>query len=344
MSLRDFFSLHRDELLQACKAELSKKTGIEELARELCELLEPRSPTTGPERPSPLLALLGEDPAIKRVRVSIEHLSRRSRMPVLFLGEVGTGKRLSAQLLHAHTYPDGEFFELKNDEQLPQLERKLSILRVPSSRHAVGGVSVHVNELSDTSKTAQAVLARLLTEHGLSLRLTASSRHPPAHACRDGLLRSDLVFGFSNTVELPNLRDRLGDLPLLLAHFATKVNTRGRTPLVFSESALLALSSHAWPGNLIELWRLVERLHGLDRRGPIEPHHLTELGHRHSGVVVNLPPNGIDMANLEKELLRQALALADNNRSRAARLLGLTRDQIRYRLSKLEMADGTDAE
>jgi len=342
MSLREFFSLHRDELLEACRSTPNGQTSIERLARELCEMLENPTFPVEPERASDGQQLLGNDPAIKRARASIEQLARRSRVPVLFLGEVGTGKRHSAQLLHSSTYPDGELFELGNEAQLPLLERKIAALRVPSTALAIGGVSVFVHELGETSKPVQAVVSKLLREHSLRLRLIVASRLPLTHACREGFLRSDLVFGFSSTIELPNLRDRLDDLPLLLAHFASRTTSKTGSALVFSDGALEALRAHAWPGNLTELSQLVERLQGLDDPGRIQPQHLAALGHRRSGLVVNLPPNGIDMADLERALLIQALALTDNNRSRAARLLGLTRDQIRYRMSKLELAASAD--
>jgi DNA-binding NtrC family response regulator len=344
MTLRDFFSHHREELLRACQAEQAGQTSAERLARELCDLLE--EPVSGMVAipSSAALDLLGDDPSIRRVRAEIDQLSRRSRIPVLFLGEVGTGKRHSARLLHARTYPEGEFFELNNNEQLPLLEKKLAALRVPSSAAAIGGVSVYINELSDTSKTVQALLAKVLREQGLRLRLIASSRLPLPQACREGALRSDLVFGFSTTVELPNLRDRLADLPVLVAHFATNGGAGRGVPLVISDLAMQALAAHVWPGNLTELSQLIERLQRVDAHGPIQPEQLTELKQRRSGMVVHLPPNGIDLAHLERELLLQALALTDNNRSRAARLLGLTRDQIRYRLSKLNLASGDDGE
>lgn len=344
MSLRDFFASHREELLRACSSELRSKTNVEQLARELCELLEVSSGAKEPHSERAVQSLLGDDPAIKRVRSTIEQLARRSRIPVLFQGEVGTGKRLSARLLHAATYPDGELFELRSSDQLPLLERKLAALRVPSSGPAMGGISVFVHELSDASKAVQATLAKALGEHGLRLRLMASSHVPLAHACREGLLRSDLVFGFSTIVELPNLRDRLADLPVFLEHFAAQSSDGRGTPLKFSAAALEALTAHAWPGNLTELSQLVQRLQGLEAPGTIEPQHLTDLGHRRSGLVVNLPPSGIDLAKLERDLLQQALALTDNNRSRAARLLGLTRDQIRYRMSKMELEAAADGE
>jgi len=339
MSLREFFALHRQELLLACNSESNAETEIAQRARELCELLdEPPDTDRRSSRHSDGTALAGHDPGIKRVRASIERLVRRSRTPVLFLGEVGTGKRRAARLLHASTYPDGELFELINDQQLPLLERRLAVLRVPSSALAIGGLSVYVHELGDTSRAVQAALAKLLREHGINCRLMASSQEPLAHACREGFLRSDLAIAFSATVELPSLRERLAALPELIQ----ELSSPARPPLIFSEAALHVLKDHAWPGNLIELSRLVERLQWLDRVGSIEPEHLTELGHRRSGAVLKLTPRGIDLADLERQLLLQALQLTDNNRTRAARLLGLTRDQIRYRLTKFGLELGPE--
>ena len=345
MSLRDFFYQHREELLRACQTDPAGDRSVERLARELSDLLDEHVASNVAENGAVAARLVGEDPSVRRVRADIDQLVRRSRTPVLFLGEVGTGKRHCAQLLHALTYPDGEFFELNNNEQqLVQLERKLASLRVPSSALAIGGVSLYIPELGDASKTVQAWLARLLREQTLRLRLIASSRLPLTHACREGALRSDLVFGFSTTVEVPTLRDRLGDLSLLVDHFAKKAASGRAEPLVFSEAAMDVLAGHVWPGNLTELSQLIERLARAKAGRVIRPEDLTELRQRRSGMVVNLPPDGIDLAHLERELLLQALALTDNNRSRAARLLGLTRDQIRYRLSKFDSASGEDGE
>ena len=334
MSLRDFFTAHRDELLRACQSDQDAGASIEQLAQELCELLE--LPASSSAAISSADALVGDSPVMRQVKGSIEKLARRSRLPVLFLGELGSGKRHSARFLHSATYPDGELFELHDTEQLPVLERKLTALRTRSSALAIGGLSVFVNELSEAPKPVQATLAKLLRERALPLRLMASSRIPLAHACREGSLRSDVAVGLSTTIELPNLRDRLADLRALLMHFESQNATRGGTPLAFSDAAFSLLAAHAWPGNLIELSQVVKRLQALGAPGAIEPHHLTELRQRPSGMVLSLPPSGVDLANLERELLRQALVRTDNNRSQAARLLGLTRDQIRYRLSKIE--------
>jgi len=124
-----------------------------------------------------------------------------------------------------------------------------------------------------------------------------------------------------------------------MSYFATN-SSNGRGPLVFSDGAIEVLESHLWPGNLIELSQLIERLQHAHLLEAVQSEHLTELRQNRSGMVVKLPSKGIDLADLERDLLLQALALTDNNRSRAARLLGLTRDQIRYRLSKLDLASG----
>ncbi len=295
---------------------------------------EPEGAATGAR------ALLGDDPAIKRARASIEQLALRSRMPTLFLGEVGTGKRHSARLLHFCTYPDGEFFELKNNEQLPPLERKLAALRVPSSAQAIGGISVYVSELSETSKGGQAALAKLLRDYGLRFSVDRVLAASPGSCRWRGSTEVGLglrLFNQSGTTHFARSPRRL-----TAALGALRSAKRQRRAAPFQSS--MTLSAHVWPGNLTELAQLVERLQRLENPGRIEPQHLLELGHRRAVVVVNLPPSGIDLADLERELLVQALALSANNRSRAARLLGLTRDQIRYRLSKLELNSGSERE
>ena len=181
----------------------------------------------------------------------------------------------------------------------------------------------------------QTRVASLLREQALQLRVLASSTCSLTQACREGTLRSDLVFGFSTVIELAPLRERASDLPELVQHFAALAAAEtASAPLVFGESALRAMREHAWPGNLTELKNLVLRVAAEGRPSPIEADQLPALSDRSSGTHFNLPATGVDMSELERELLTQALAMARNNQSQAARLLGITRDQIRYRLGK----------
>jgi DNA-binding NtrC family response regulator len=273
-----------------------------------------------------------------RTRIAIDQLSRRSRAPVLLVGEFGTGKRHCARALHAATFPEGEFFELHDAKQLGELERRMAGLRKLASSQSAVGLTVYVHELADLPAPIQVHLSKLLSEQGLHFRLIASSSRPLAQAAREGLVRSELAFRFPNQLLLPPLRERTADIPELARHFSElSASRRGSLPTRFGESALERLQEHDWAGNLAELETLVERLS--QSFGPVllEAPDLPALDERPSGVDFHLPATGIDFAQLERELITQALALAGNNQTRAASLLGLTRDQLRYRLAKFEI-------
>ena len=166
-----------------------------------------------------------------------------------------------------------------------------------------------------------------------------SSSRALAQAAREGLVRSELAFRFPNQVELPPLRERLEDLAELSSHFAAlAASRRGTSPTLLGQSALDRMRDYTWPGNLAELANVMEQL--TESFGPalVEADDLPQLDERPSGFHFHLPANGIDFAELERELLRQALAMASNNQTRAASLLGLSRDQLRYRLAKFEIS------
>jgi DNA-binding NtrC family response regulator len=149
--------------------------------------------------------------------------------------------------------------------------------------------------------------------------------------------------GFANVLELPPLRERAADIAALCEHFARLDARRYGSPaLVFSPSALQRIREYAWPGNVTELKNALEKLAHRVHGRIVEQEDLLELGERASGVPFILPPNGIEFAELERVVLMQALAMAHNNQTRAASLLGLTRDQMRYRLAKFELQTAGD--
>lgn len=341
MSLRDFITSHRAELLQACETELNAGMTAARLGSQFTELLGSflllQEPPAAPAAKSNEIALLGAHARITRVRTGLDQLSRRSRTPVLLLGEFGTGKRHCARVLHDATYPHGELFELSGAEGLPDLERRVARLRTRSSAEAVSGLTVYIHAINESAPQVQTQVGKLLQEQGLQLRVIASSTRPLTQACREGQLRSDLVFGFPTVIELPPLRERTGDIAELVEHFAALLAAPQGAPLTFSEGALRKLQQHGWQGNVTELRNLVQRLTQDLPGGLVDEASLPELGEPSTVARFSLPPTGVDLAELERELLTQALAMADNNQSRAARLLGLTRDQIRYRLAKFDL-------
>jgi len=341
--------LHRNEIIAACEVEMHSPNQTGSLAKYIIQhfdaivtVLERDSGgASAPPNDGDLSShgLLGTGAAIARVRFAIDQLSRRSRTPVLFTGEFGTGKRHSARVLHASTYPEGEFFELVSASHLDELERRVSALRSCTSPESTAGLTVYVHELTEAPTVVQRRLSQLLPEQGSRFRVVASSSRDLAQASREGSLRQDLVFRFPTTLELPPLRDRKSDLPLFTREFAAQLAKReGTASLVFEPSAFDRMAEHGWPGNLTELFNLVEHMHQLFGPVSIGRDEIPDLGERQSGVVFKLPSTGIDFAQLERELLAQALRIADGNQTRAASLLRLTRDQLRYRLAKFDIA------
>jgi DNA-binding NtrC family response regulator len=349
MRLHELMTSYRNEIIAACETELKTSNRARSVAHyisqhfdSIVKLLEQDcglASALPSEMTLPTHEVLGGGPAIARVRLGIDQLSRRSRAPVMFIGEFGTGKRHSARALHASTYPDGEFFELLGASGLDELERRIKALRTCSSAQSAAGLSVYIHELTEAPAVVQLALSQLLPDLGLRFRVIVSSSRPLAQAIREGSLRSDLPFRFSSTLELPPLRHRKEDIPRLARHFAGLVAERqGTAAISFEQSAFDRMGEHDWPGNLTELLSLVERLSEDFGPAHIGSEEIPELGDRQSGAVFHLPRSGIDFAQLERELLTQALTMAESNQTRAVSLLGLTRDQLRYRLAKFDIA------
>jgi DNA-binding NtrC family response regulator len=350
MLFHEFLAAHRQEILESCEAELAHPEGLYRLARYVCnffdqivQLLKPG--TIGAEESlraafPPILSspVLGRSLEMTRLRIALDRLSHRSRASLSIFGDAGTGRLHCARALHAATYPEGQFFELTSADDLSELAARVAMLRSQMSGLAAGGLTVYVRELCETPPIVQEKVAQLLGEQRLPLRVIVSSSQPLREAARERRLRSDLVLGFSNELKLPPLAERIGDLPELVEHFAQTASAQtGTGPIRFTNGALSQLRSYSWPGNLTELWAFVERLARQYPDTLLDEADLPELGERPSGFSFELPATGIDLAALERQLLTQALALAQNNQTRAASLLGLTRDQMRYRLAKFEI-------
>jgi len=344
MSVRNFVLAHREELLQACRAELVNARTAEQVAADLqAEFLALTETAFDSDTaavgggPDPL-TLVGDSPAVTALKTRIDQLSRRSRAPVVVYGEAGTGKRHCARALHRATHPKGFWFELEDASDLPELESHLLALSKSTSAEAEAGTTVYVHQLAEAPSAIQARVSKLLQEQSLPFRVIVSSTRPLVVAARNQSLQSDLAFRFPNELKLPPLCERKEDIAPLVRHFAALYAARhgcGLTTL--SPDALRVLLEHSWPGNASELSHFVERLASDVGPGVVEPGDLPDLGDRPSGMVLTLPAHGIDFAQLERQLLVQALALAGNNQTRAGALLGLSRDQIRYRMAKFDL-------
>jgi DNA-binding NtrC family response regulator len=254
---------------------------------------------------------------------------------VIIQGETGTGRQHLARLIHANTPITalGRFVVINCASLPPSV---LEHLLLGQDSHAVTelqwqeafGGSLLLANIDAAAPPLQEHIANRLYDylhtaqrpHGLRLLLTTQQDLAPAW------LR---VQEFALTVELPSLRARLTDLPLLLRHFAPKA--------CWSREARAQIEAYAWPGNVAELQRVVQQVASLAGDECIQvqhlPTHLLSVLAEATGLFY-LPPEGIQLEKLEQDLLRQALSLAHGNKSSAARLLGLSRATLLYRLEK----------
>jgi len=281
---------------------------------------------------------VARDSAMRRVLADLDRLARAPRAAVLIQGEAGTGRRHLARRLHDATFPDGDFITFDRGAPPAKLSDLYQGRQARSDWLSGSGSTLFVPELSELEGPAQKQLVELcqkLTEGQLSLRLIASTSQDVARAARAGQLKNELVHQFPCIVEVPPLRQRPLDVAPLLEHFAALLAARFGCPRIdFTPRAIESLSARTWSGNLPELVALVERLTLLADHRSIDVEDLPRDSSTEHEVAFTLPPQGIDLAKLERQMIEQALDLAAQNQTRAASLVGLTRDQLRYRMGK----------
>ena len=223
--------------------------------------------------------------------------------------------------------------------------------------------TIFLDEIGDMSGGLQAKLLRVLEERSfrrvggtkditVDVRVIAASNRDLRQAVESGAFRKDLYYRLQVvTITIPPLRDRREDIPLLARHFLEYFSRefKKRLPLLAPEAERL-LGQHGWPGNVRELRNVIERAMILEDTGDLLPGHLPpEISPMTPSTVLpapkfQLPETGVVLEEIEREFVRQALELTQGNQTRAARLLGLTRDELRYRAKKFGLANRTEGE
>jgi len=178
----------------------------------------------------------------------------------------------------------------------------------------------------------------------VDVRLIAATNRDLMTEIEAGRFRKDLYYRLKVIpIVLPPLRERTDDIPLLLQHYLTRFNAEFRKNFRrIDDAALQMLVAYAWPGNVRELKNLVERILILEKGDTILPVHLpaeitaaAPVVAATGGAPFVLPTGGVKLEDVENDLVRQALKQADGNQTRAAQLLGISRDSLRYRMQKL---------
>ena len=303
--------------------------------------------------------IIGESPHMSALRRQLREAAAGSS-PVLLTGESGTGKDLAARAIHFNSDRAIRPFVAIACSALPERQLEIALFGTEGDgtnarQHGVlesaDGGTILLDEIAETVPALQAKLLRLLEVKAfkrvggsrdirVDVRVVAATNESLARQVRAGHFRKDLysrVNVFS--VDFVPLRMHPEDLPSLVAFYVDFFNGELRkTVRGASLPALRALREYGWPGNIREVRNAVERAMLRAESAWLEPRDFPVLGTNvQAANGIALPAEGIHLEELERSLVVQALERSAGNQTRAAALLGLNRDQIRYRIGKFNL-------
>ncbi len=310
-------------------------------------------------------SIVGRSQPVTTVRTLLHKIAVSPASTVLLTGESGTGKDLVAKVIHYGSARGSKPFMNITCSALPEtlLESELfghergaftgADRQKRGLIESADGGTVFLDEIGEMVPLLQAKLLRFLEEKTfkrvggssdirVDVRVIAATNRSLEDEVKKGHFREDLYYRLNvMAVPLPPLRDRRDDVPLLINHYIDTFNTEFRKKIRgVSPTALTALTAYAWPGNVRELRNAVERAMLLAETIELSETHFPVLSAAHAGELstgISLPAGGINLEGLERSLVVQALERAGWNQTKAATLLGLNRDQIRYRIEKFDL-------
>jgi DNA-binding NtrC family response regulator len=280
-----------------------------------------------------------------------------TRATVLLCGESGVGKDMIARAIHQHSPRKDRPFVKINCTAIPEnlMESELfgyekgaftgANISKPGKFEIANTGTVMLDEIGDVPGSIQVKLLRVLQEREFErlgsnktqhtdVRVIAATNVDLREALEQGTFREDLYYRLNVVpLNIPPLRERKEDIPYLVEHFAAKFGGE------IGEGAMERLVAYHWPGNVRELENVVERSILLARGPRVEADDVrieTSLRVRPAAATTDhFLPEGMTLDQYEQSILREALKRADGNKSQAARLLGLTRNALRYRLTQM---------
>jgi transcriptional regulator with GAF, ATPase, and Fis domain len=304
-------------------------------------------------------AIIGASPAMQQIKALLARVAASPASTVLLTGETGTGKDLVAKAIHVNSARAPRQFVNITCSALPEqlLESELfghergAFTDARQQKRGLfetaDGGTIFLDEIGEMTPALQAKLLRFLEEKtfkrvgGLAdvrvdVRVIAATNRDLEEGVRAGKFREDLFYRLQvMPIHLPPLRERRGDVPLLANFFVDRFNREFRKRVRgLSPPAAETLQHYGWPGNVRELRNAIERAMLLIDREWLEPDDFTTLTRTVAPTHFRLPAEGVNLEDVERQLLTQALERAGGNQTHAAQLLGINRDQVRYRIEK----------
>ena len=316
--------------------------GVRGQARDLREVQAARAAAAeaAGEHPRGAEALLGDSVGLRAARVAIERAQEHA-YPVLVVGETGTGKELVARAIHYGSERQGGRFVAVRCSALPEPLLAAELFGEPGASAgglvaAAKGGTLFLDGIDDLPLALQGRLLRVLDageDPGAAARVVAATHRDLAAMATSGEFRGDLVYRLDvMRIDLPPLRDRLEDLPVLARHALRRVHDESGRDIAIDPAALAALGRYPWPGHVRELFNALRRA-ALSVTGATIQEEDLGMAMRASAVAPGLAPSGPrPMKQIERDAIVQAIAAADGNRRRAAELLGMPRSTLYRRL------------
>jgi DNA-binding NtrC family response regulator len=316
--------------------------------------------------------IVGSGPRMQELLGAITRVAP-TRATVLLCGESGVGKDLIARAIHHHSPRASQPFVKINCTALPEnlMESELfgyekgaftgATTTKPGKFEQADNGTVFLDEIGDVPPSIQVKLLRILQEREferlgsnktrqIDVRVIAATNVDLRRALEEGNFREDLYYRLNVfPLTIPALRDRSEDIPLLAEHFLRKCAKELGSPVNgLSEAAQRKLVAYHWPGNVRELENVMERSLLYAGSNLLQPEDI-RLDHaprravpgngngqnNTTGGAGDFLPEGVSLDEYEQNLIREALRRSGGNKSQAARLLGLTRNALRYRLSQM---------
>jgi len=307
-------------------------------------------------------AIIGASPVMMTIKSLIARVAKSPASTVLLTGETGTGKDLAAKAIHYNSDRANRAFVNITCSALPEqlLESELfghergAFTDARQQKRGLfetaDGGTIFLDEIGEMTSGLQSKLLRFLEEKtfkrvgGLAdirvdVRVVAATNRDLEKEVKAGKFREDLFYRLQvMPIVLPPLRERRGDVVLLANYYIDRFNTEFRKKIRgLSPAAVALIEQYQWPGNVRELRNAIERAMLLIDRNVLEPQDFI-LTRTVTPTEFVLPAEGVNLDEVERQLLVQALERSSGNQTHAAQLLGINRDQVRYRIEKFGLS------